>query len=233
VYGEIRTITTVGLDVYVGGDFQRAGGLLDGLPVSSIAKWNGTSWSSLGGGLVYRDTLNSYVVAIAAVGTDIYAGGLFRSAGGVPATSIARWDGQAWHSVGGGVQWDAYGDGSINAFGIFGNRLYAVGAFLATGGNRSIHNFAQWDGTNWSSVGKPQSFVDGKFQFRLTDQMFVDGKFQITLTDQIGRAYGVEASSDLANWTRVTTYTNIGGVVQFIDNASTNLSRRFYRAMTP
>ena len=218
MYGEIRAITTVGTDIYVGGDFQRAGGL-NGLPVNSIAKWNGTSWSSLGGGVVYRDILDSYVFAITAVGTHIYAGGYFLSAGGVPTTSIARWDGQSWHSVGGGVQWDAYGGGSINAFGVIGDRLFGGGAFLAAGGNRSIHYFGQWNGTSWSSLGKPLSFVNGKFQF--------------ALTDQIGRTYGVEASSDLVNWTRVTMYTNIGSVVQFIDNASTNLSLRFYRTVTP
>ena len=40
--------------------------------------------------MVYRDILDSYVFAITAVGTDIYAGGYFLSAGGVPTTSIAR-----------------------------------------------------------------------------------------------------------------------------------------------
>ena len=34
-------------DVYVGGDFTRAGGTV----AASIARWNGTMWSSLGSGI--------------------------------------------------------------------------------------------------------------------------------------------------------------------------------------
>jgi len=62
---------------------------------------------------------------------------------------------------------------------------------------------------------------------------FIDGKFQLTLTDQIGRTYGIEASSDLNNWTRVATYTNIGTVVRFIDEGTTNSTQKFFRAVTP
>src|SRR5204863_176191 len=46
-----------------------------GTPANYIAKWNGTSWSALGSGM------NSSVYALSLSGTNVYAGGLFTTAG--------------------------------------------------------------------------------------------------------------------------------------------------------
>ena len=49
------------------------------------------------------------VYALVTIGTDLYVGGSFTSAGGVQNTSnIARWDGTTWSSVGGGVNSEVY-----------------------------------------------------------------------------------------------------------------------------
>jgi outer membrane protein assembly factor BamB len=219
IVGSAWAVVVAGTDLYVGGDIWRAGGL-NGVAVSGIAKWNGNAWSNLGGGMTNRGILSPYVFAIAAVGGDVYAGGGFLGAGGVPANSIARWDGVAWHPLAGGVAGDVPGNsGSIRALAVSGDSLYAGGVFYAAGGDRNIRHFARWDTGGWAAVGPLLSFVDGKFQ--------------LTLTDQIGRTYGIEASSDLRAWTRVATYTNIGGVIRFIDNTTTNSTQKFYRAVTP
>ena len=42
-------------------------------------------------------------------------------------------------------------------------------------------------------------------------------------------AYGIEASSDLLTWTRLTTPTNLTGTLQFADPDAKNVTRRFYR----
>ena len=42
-------------------------------------------------------------------------------------------------------------------------------------------------------------------------------------------AYGIEASSDLADWTRLTTLTNLTGTLQIADPDAPNFARRFYR----
>ncbi|HTD87249.1 MAG TPA: hypothetical protein VK850_11790, partial [Candidatus Binatia bacterium] len=54
-------------NLYIGGNFTAVG---DGF-ASYIAKWDGTNWSALGGGL------NDQVRALALSGGDLYAGGWF------------------------------------------------------------------------------------------------------------------------------------------------------------
>jgi hypothetical protein len=55
-------------NLYIGGSFTA--------PANYIAKWNGSAWSALGSGM------NSLVCALAVIGTDLYAGGYFTTAGG-------------------------------------------------------------------------------------------------------------------------------------------------------
>jgi hypothetical protein len=75
-------------------------------------------------------------------GAALYVGGEFTSAGGIPASHIARWNGTAWSAVGSGLA------GGVEALAVFdagsGPQLYAGGAF--PGG------FARWDGSSWSVV---------------------------------------------------------------------------------
>ena len=65
-----------------------------------IARWDGTDWSDVGGGM------DSHVHAFAVfddgsgAGPVLYAGGHFTVAGGLAASNIARWDGTAWSPVG-------------------------------------------------------------------------------------------------------------------------------------
>ncbi len=44
------------------------------------------------------------VYALAVSGTNLYAGGWFTTAGGVPANYIAKWDGSAWSALGSGME---------------------------------------------------------------------------------------------------------------------------------
>jgi hypothetical protein len=77
-----------GEDLYVGGQFQMAGGQ----PASNIARWNGTSWSALNGGIGFGDTIAA-VYSLGVFDHDLFAGGNFTHTGGGSANYVARWNG--------------------------------------------------------------------------------------------------------------------------------------------
>ena len=78
---------------------------------------------------------------------NLYAGGNFTSAGGIPANNIAKWDGRIWRPLDSGL------GGQCNALVFDSNRnLYAGGAFTTAGGN-TVNYIAKWNGSSWSSVG--------------------------------------------------------------------------------
>jgi hypothetical protein len=43
------------------------------------------------------------VFALAVSGSDVYAGGNFKTAGGGAATNIAKWNGSSWSALGSGM----------------------------------------------------------------------------------------------------------------------------------
>lgn len=133
--------------LFAGGSFTKAGGIT----VNRIARWDGTAWSSLDGGM------SSGVVAALTVfddggGPALYAGGSFMDAGGVPAVRIARWNGRAWSAVGPGF------DGIVQALAVReadesgAAALFAGGNFTHTGVAEAAR-VAQWTGTEWTALG--------------------------------------------------------------------------------
>lgn len=85
--------------LFVGGRFTTAGGQ----PANNIAKWDGSSWSTLGSGIT--DATDSLSVTTLAThdegsGPQLYVGGRFTNAGGVAATNVAKWNGASWSAVG-------------------------------------------------------------------------------------------------------------------------------------
>lgn len=125
VDGPVYALAVRGSDVFVGGDFSRAGGE----PAARVARWNGEEWSALGSGIGGADALVR-AIAIDSSGS-VYVGGIFSSAGGVAVNGIARWNGGVWSAVGSGI-------GGTNpyvfALAVQGGSLVAGGAFTTAGG---------------------------------------------------------------------------------------------------
>jgi hypothetical protein len=141
--GPVSALAVSGTDLYAGGGFTVAGGVAANL----VAKWDGNSWSALGSGLSGGGGIGPpNVVALAVSGTNLYAGGHFTSAGGVPANYIAKWDGTSWSALGSGLNY------SVFALAISGTNLYAGGEFTVAGGVAANY-IARWDGSSWSALG--------------------------------------------------------------------------------
>ena len=129
-------------DLVAGGNFST----IDGIDVAHIARWDGVSWDSLESGIEgHQDSV--VVVAQAVLGENLYAGGVFRRAGGVAAANLARWDGSVWTPLGSGT------DGRVEALCRYGNDLIAGGTFTRAG-FESVGHIARWNGTSWSALGR-------------------------------------------------------------------------------
>ncbi len=97
-------------------------------------------WSALGNGM------NSFVTALATGGSELYAGGIFDTAGGLSANRVAKWNGVQWLPLGSGM------DSDVFALAVSGSNLYAGGHFTVAGGV-SANRIAKWNGTQWAPLG--------------------------------------------------------------------------------
>lgn len=76
---------------------------VNGAPCLDIALWDGAAWQPLGTGLGNSANPDRVTSVATLPNGDVLAAGGFDTASGVPVHNIARWDGSAWHDVGGGA----------------------------------------------------------------------------------------------------------------------------------
>ncbi len=164
--------------LYVGGAFQRAGGL----DTNNLARWNGSSWSVVSGGVTssigwVNATVRALTSADLGGGAALYVGGDFTTAGSISASRVACWSGGAWTTLSSGCT------GPVNALHAFdagaGTRLYAGGDFANAGGV-SVSHVASWNGSSWSALGSGLGAPANALASMDTGsgrQLFVAGKF--------------------------------------------------------
>ncbi len=111
-----------------------------------VAKWNGSTWSELGGtgALGAGGAIQS--IAVNAAG-NLYAGGYFTNASGK--YYVAQWNGSAWSELG-GANALAANDNIEKVYVDAAGNVYAAGRFTNAGGQRYV---AKWNGTTWSELG--------------------------------------------------------------------------------
>lgn len=157
------------------GSFSTAGGT----PVSSIARWDGSTWHPLGTGLAgFAHGLTTWDPDGAGPNLPlIVAVGCFVSAGGVTVNNVARWDGINWQAFGTGpgavncvfsiTTWDPDGSGSLTPRVVIG----------------SDTRVQEWTGTNWLELGS--NFSQSGVSSRIGS---IGGFFAITTWDADGDA---------------------------------------------
>jgi trimeric autotransporter adhesin len=174
-----------GSELLVCGNFINAGSTAS---VACIARWDGSQWHALNTGRQNGMNLPvGLVVAFDVFNDSLYAGGTFTGAGPLIRNRIARWDGNAWSSLGDGIIGPTAH--RVRAITHMGNDLYAGGTFTNAGGIIAS-NIARWDGSTWHALGSGvNSNVHAMADFAGT--LLVGGAFT--------RAGGVPANR-LAQW---------------------------------
>jgi len=120
-------------ELYAAGDFLTA----CGGAAKYVARWTGSSWAALGGGLNY------IAFALASFNGSLYVGGQFSA----PGVSVARWNGSAWSALVNGL------DGPVTSMDVYNNSLIIGGSFTTSGGFGTYSHIARWNGTSFGTLG--------------------------------------------------------------------------------
>jgi hypothetical protein len=191
-------------ELVLGGSFTTA----DSTHISYIAKWDGASFSPLGGG-----TFNGSVNALAVSPNGLlYAGGAFTSAGGVSANRIASWNGSSWAALGDGLS-STVSALAVNSSGL----LYAGGAFTTTGGVTpiTVNRIASWNGTTWAALGSGFDNNVNAMAVSSTGLLYAGGAF----LNANGAAANRVASWNGTTWSALGS--GVGGAVNALAISST------------
>ena len=136
----VHELTVYDNQLVAGGEFFH-----DGL--NKAAKWDGSNWSGFGIGLQ-----GDSVYAFTEYDTELIAGGLVNSAGGLTVSNIARWNKTAstWSRL--GTDGSNGVNDSVEVMTVYDGNLIVGGNFTAASGV-AANKIAKWDGANWSALG--------------------------------------------------------------------------------
>jgi hypothetical protein len=156
------------------------------LNINSLACWNGNSWHNVGNavmsGICFAGCFGVY-------NNDLYVGGYFDVATGNPGNFIARWDGQNWTQVGGGMT-----GGQVVAMKEFNNELWVTGQFSGAGGISATY-IAKYDGIDWCSFDTlnipvaPIEVYNGEIYVGSGCQLTINGSPMFGIAKWIGGNY--------------------------------------------
>lgn len=175
--GSVNALAVIGTDLYVGGGFARTfDNVVAPLWCLAVLDTTAGTWSAPDGGLY-----TGGVMALAVVGTDLYAGGTFSRSYGSAVTGmyqIARLDtgAQTWSALADGGMNDA---GGVRALAAAGTDLYVAGQFTATydGAVTNLHQIAKYDGASWSALAHGGLNGDVNTLAMMGTDLYVGGTF--------------------------------------------------------
>lgn len=204
--------------LYVLGDFTEA----SGIAVNSIVEWmDRDDWDNLTGWRIVGGGTNGEVLALALTGEDLYVGGTFTHIGGVWANRVAKWDGDDWSALGGGMSNPSYKVNftTVSALAVSGADVYAGGNFETAEGV-TVNNVARWDGSAWNPLngGASGIGVNGAVHSLLVSgsRLYVGGAFNAA-GNMMTSGPGIQASY-IAQW-ESGAWSQVGGGMNWHVNA--------------
>lgn len=168
-------------NIYIGGLFTAVGlNSTFEIPANYIAKYDGSSFYALGGGL------NGAVNALAFdTNGNLIVGGNFSYAGGIRVNGIAKWDGTTWSSMGSGLNNAINSICSDNS-----GNLYVGGSFITQGS--SITNLPPEGSTSLQFVSKITKGLRNVYSVNLS----VNNKFLYNLPKNKILSVNVDSSGN-------------------------------------
>ncbi len=157
VYPAIHALAEYRGELIAGGSFRLTAA---GDTVHCLARWDGSAWRPLGGGMgsIASDCAPPWVYALTVWNGDLIVGGSFRTAGGQPIARVARWDGTSWHAMGSG--WTTTWGGSVWELAVTADgELIAAGWLQEPGVNFNKWQIASWNGTDWEQIGPDLTWI--------------------------------------------------------------------------
>ena len=195
----VAAIVISGSDVYVGGSFLNAAGIVE---ADNVARWDGSDWSALGSNGAGNGALGNYdtVSALAVSGNDVYVGGYLYDVAGIPeADAVARWDGSTWSALGS----NGAGNGAIQccsvwALAVSGSDVYVGGQLYNVAGIPEADAVARWDGSTWSALGS-NGAGDGALVNGYVYALAISGS-QVYVGGSLNDAAGIPEADGFVRW---------------------------------
>ncbi|MBF9143304.1 T9SS type A sorting domain-containing protein [Hymenobacter properus] len=160
--------------VYAGGSFSRS----KRGPTDFIARWSGTAWVAFATGSYYDVSGPVSALAVATNG-DVYVGGDFTLANGIPVNYLARWNGIGWSGVGTTTPSGINVAVTALALGAAGE-LYIGTSFRPLAGITVANRIAKWNGTAWSNLGTGLNGLVGALAVGGNGKLYAGGSFTAT-----------------------------------------------------
>jgi uncharacterized delta-60 repeat protein len=161
-------------------------------------------------------------------------GGTFSSVGGAARRDLARLklDGTLDANFDAG---SGFANGVFDAPGGFRSRVTGIElqdkGEIIVGGNFAVANGQVRLGLARFQAEPPGPGGGGSPPVIQSPKLSSDGTFSMTVSGEVGRAYRVEASTDLRSWTDVGNVTGAGTPQPFTDAGAINFPYRFYRVV--
>lgn len=188
--GTVYDLIVYNNELYAAGQFSVVGGMVR----PNIAKWNGTTWSTVGG---TNSILNGGVSKMIIYNNDLYIMGKFYAAGTSTVGHVAKWNGSTWVSVGFPNPIPNY---DIGAAVVFNNELYVMTRYL--NGPEYLYKY---NGTSWSTLGTTNQ-GSGFALCVYNNELYASRNFTTSLPLPPGN------NSGISKWNG-TTWIDVGGLV--------------------
>lgn len=174
----VKSIVFFQGDLYVGGFFQGIGSL----NASNIARWDGTSWHSLGSGSA--NGVNNSVQSMSIFQNKLYIGGIFQKAGGMDINFLVIWDGSSFTSLPAGslLSVSSPTGSYVTTTLVVGSQLWVGGYF----GVLSSVNLGVWNGTAWRVFGSGASSYINSFE-NIGSDVYISGQFSYIGSQQLNQ----------------------------------------------